>query len=83
MCCTAEDFRTNQEEETELLKFPMLDRNRNNVRCRAHHGMIEAAKGVAKATRRIIASELANNLTYDLVVVGHSLGSGVAAIVCA
>ena len=42
--------------------------------------MVEAAKGVAKATRKIIASELAADPTYDLVIVGHSLGGGTAAV---
>jgi hypothetical protein len=42
--------------------------------------MLESAKGVANATRTIIASQLAENPTYKLVIVGHSLGGGTAAV---
>jgi hypothetical protein len=46
----------------------------------AHHGMLEGARGVASAIEEGVESELAANPAYSLVVVGHSLGGGVAAV---
>ena len=47
---------------------------------RAHHGMLEAAKRVANATGEAVSAELDANPDYSLVLVGHSLGGGVAAV---
>ena len=47
---------------------------------RAHHGMLQAARGVATETAVSIDAELAINPDYSLVLVGHSLGGGVAAV---
>ncbi len=89
LCCTAEDFLThdassdislqsvNEEEgEGEI----NLTKVRSKYRARAHQGMLEAARGVSRMTRKIIATELASNPEYKLVIVGHSLGGGAAAV---
>lgn len=47
---------------------------------RAHKGMIDAAKSVARMTGKIVSDELDMYPNYSLVVVGHSLGGGVAAV---
>ena len=47
---------------------------------RAHSGMLASARGVAESTKDIIAKELAAHPDYSLVLVGHSLGGGVAAV---
>lgn len=47
---------------------------------RAHHGMLEAAKRVADATGETVSAALDANPDYSLVLVGHSLGGGVAAV---
>jgi hypothetical protein len=47
---------------------------------RAHHGMLEAARGVAKETEDVVNAELKANPDYSLVLVGHSMGGGVAAV---
>lgn len=44
---------------------------------RAHKGMVDAAKYVARITGKIISDELRSAKEYSLVVVGHSLGGGV------
>lgn len=49
----------------------------------AHKGMIDGAKGVARTTGQIITAELDANPDYSLVIVGHSLGGGVAAVLAA
>jgi len=48
--------------------------------CRAHSGMVEAARGVARSTHETVALELKNHPDYSLVLIGHSLGGGVAAV---
>ncbi len=73
LCCTAEDFVGQEEEmkETEdisKIKYTGVGRGR------AHHGMLESARGVAGMTRKLIATELASKPDYNLVIVGHSLG---------
>eukprot|EP00804_Cyclotella_cryptica_P009082 CCRYP_003168-RB/>CCRYP_003168-RB protein AED:0.15 eAED:0.15 QI:21/0.71/0.37/1/0.85/0.75/8/0/938 len=47
---------------------------------RAHKGMVLGAKSVARMTGKLIGDELRSNADYSLVVVGHSLGGGVAAV---
>mmetsp|Transcript_8296 Transcript_8296/g.17707 ORF Transcript_8296/g.17707 Transcript_8296/m.17707 type:complete len:462 (-) Transcript_8296:39-1424(-) len=47
---------------------------------RAHKGMVDAARSVARMTGRIISDELNSHPDYSLVIVGHSLGGGVAAV---
>ena len=47
---------------------------------RAHSGMVEAARGVARMTAKIISDELQMDPNLSLVIVGHSLGGGVAAV---
>jgi hypothetical protein len=79
LCCTAEDFLTfDDADSTDTVDIDDVKRHRYTAR--AHHGMLEAARNVAKSTRKIIASELAMNPSYDLVIVGHSLGGGTAAV---
>jgi pimeloyl-ACP methyl ester carboxylesterase len=42
--------------------------------------MLEGARGIASAIEEAVELELAANPDYSLVVVGHSLGGGVAAV---
>jgi len=72
LCCTAEDFvphgyHENNSGETQHVS-------------RAHHGMLEAARAVDRMTRRTVAAQMSANPDYGLVLVGHSLGGGVAAV---
>lgn len=50
---------------------------------RAHKGMIDASKSVARMTGKTISDELDAHPDYSLVIVGHSLGAGVAACLAA
>jgi hypothetical protein len=50
---------------------------------RAHKGMVDAARSIAGMTGKIISDELDANPDYALIIVGHSLGGGVAAIIAA
>ena len=47
---------------------------------RAHSGMVDAARCVARMTAKIISEELQLDPNASLVIVGHSLGGGVAAV---
>lgn len=46
----------------------------------AHHGMLEAARGIATDVEEAVQTFLNTNAEYSLVIVGHSLGGGVAAV---
>ena len=48
-----------------------------------HKGMVDAARSVARMTAKTISDELDAHKDYSLVIVGHSLGGGVGAIICA
>jgi hypothetical protein len=50
---------------------------------RAHKGMVDAARSIAGMTGKIISDELDAKPDYTLIIVGHSLGGGVAAIIAA
>lgn len=50
---------------------------------RAHSGMVDAAAHIASKAGDIVKNELNANPEYKLVIVGHSLGGGVAAIITA
>lgn len=83
LCCTAEDFMSHEEEIA--LNMTSSESSRGfrklyRTRARAHEGMLKSARGVANATHGLISSELASNPDYDLIIVGHSLGGGVAAV---
>ena len=76
LCCTADDYVANEIEK----------KNRNGKKMkskfvgRAHHGMLLSARGVEKKAKTIIANALASCPDYNLIIIGHSLGGGVAAI---
>ena len=46
----------------------------------AHYGMLEAARALLRSTQNIVKRELSKYPDYSLVIVGHSLGGGVAAL---
>ena len=46
----------------------------------AHHGMLESAQELSNLTQGVIEAELRKNPGYRLVLVGHSMGGGVAAL---
>lgn len=45
-----------------------------------HSGMVASAVSISEMTVNTITDELKHNPTYSLVIVGHSMGGGVAAI---
>jgi len=46
----------------------------------AHHGMLEAAQWLMNATQDFVDEEMRKNPQYSLVLCGHSMGGGVAAL---
>jgi hypothetical protein len=77
LCCTAEEFLPHSGDVISTSTTPNIE---TKFKARAHHGMLEAARGVSGATKEIITSELVEYPEYDLVIVGHSLGGGTAAV---
>lgn len=55
----------------------------SNIVGRAHEGMVEAAKNIAKLTMELVSAELAAHKDYSLVIVGHSMGGAVASCLAA
>jgi predicted esterase len=49
----------------------------------AHHGMLESARALQVEVEEIIESEMKKNAEYKLMIVGHSMGGGIAAILAA
>ena len=86
LCAIKEEFLTHEEEMQGMLNQTSITSDilrktfRSKYESSAHQGMLQSSRGVAKATRKIIATELSAREDYDLVIVGHSLGGGVAAI---
>ena len=83
LCASAEDFFV--EDVTDVGE---IDSNTTKsppplIRGRAHKGMVDAARRISVLTGRIITDELATNPDYTLIIVGHSLGGGVASIITA
>ena len=72
----AETNHTNDNQTEAASSFPL------RIEC-AHKGMIDGARGVARTTGQTITAELEANPEYSLVIVGHSLGGGVAAVLAA
>mmetsp|Transcript_19001 Transcript_19001/g.29265 ORF Transcript_19001/g.29265 Transcript_19001/m.29265 type:complete len:407 (+) Transcript_19001:654-1874(+) len=70
LCCTAEDFVPHGNNTSKKTMH----------NSRAHHGMLEAARAVDRMTQRTVAAQMAENPDYGLVLIGHSLGGGVAAV---
>ena len=68
LCCTSESFNPITRKEH---KVPIAS---------AHNGMYEAAMSVSRHTRSTIESLMLQYPEYSLVIVGHSLGGGTAAV---
>jgi len=87
LCATAETWEGDEEEKEKedvstlrrILSKTSGTFNHGN-QLRAHHGMTEGARGVAQLAREIVEKELASNPNFSLVIVGHSLGGGTAAV---
>lgn len=72
---------------TQLLQPSIVKKTSSNkpplIIGRAHKGMIDAAKSVGRMTGKIITEELRSHPDYCLIIIGHSLGGGVAAVLAA
>ena len=92
LCCTVDDFciyNAPGSNHTSNHTFSTSSNTSNSSNThshshigysRAHHGMLESARGVELMTRSILEQEFKSHPDYNLVIVGHSLGGGVAAI---
>jgi hypothetical protein len=84
LCCTAEEYGGPTDDDppswTQRIRGGNGKASSAGPRFCAHHGMLEAAMTVALKVEDLIEEELAANPEYSLVLVGHSLGGGVAAL---
>jgi len=91
LCATVEDYEIckNKGLVSEPSSFLQRRRRRNNGKKRskgkgasprAHQGMVESAREIARVTTDTIKNELEWNPDYSLVIGGHSLGGGISAV---
>jgi hypothetical protein len=88
--CTAEDFDVDPPPARSLATSSMLGDlvrsptkylwSTSSKRLRAHHGMLESARALLLFVEPILKKELELNPNFSLVLVGHSMGGGVAAL---
>lgn len=71
LCCTAEEFSA---------KNDTPSGEKKEIQAKAHQGMLEAARKVSEQALSTIATQLAAHPDFKLVIVGHSLGAGTAAV---
>jgi len=77
LCCTAESFTVAGDDDD---GGDVGDAGVDSTDHQAHQGMLHSALFVSEAAKSIVRKALADNPGYSLVLVGHSLGSGVAAV---
>jgi pimeloyl-ACP methyl ester carboxylesterase len=82
-CCATAEYFYSGEDGSEQAESRASLHLRPCCIGRAHQGMLEGARGVAKTARSIVEQELNHLPDYNLVVVGHSLGGGVASVLAA
>jgi pimeloyl-ACP methyl ester carboxylesterase len=74
LCCTPEEYQVSSSSSSSRNGGATLRTHK------AHRGMLEAARGVDALARDVIAKELEADPSLSLVIVGHSLGGSVAAV---
>lgn len=72
LCCEADDLRV---PATSASSWRSISRP-----VRAHHGMLLAAKAIQEELQPVLEAELEDRPDYSLVLTGHSMGGGVAAL---
>eukprot|EP00542_Grammatophora_oceanica_P002584 CAMPEP_0194070340 /NCGR_PEP_ID=MMETSP0009_2-20130614/88130_1 /TAXON_ID=210454 /ORGANISM="Grammatophora oceanica, Strain CCMP 410" /LENGTH=615 /DNA_ID=CAMNT_0038723605 /DNA_START=271 /DNA_END=2118 /DNA_ORIENTATION=+ len=93
LCCTAEEFRIedagvggtttrsgNVPPSKAAAAASTSSRRGRGATHRAHHGMLESARGVAEIAEPFIEKHMKEHPGEGLVIVGHSMGGGVAAL---
>jgi hypothetical protein len=74
LCCLPDEV------PVEFVRKGFLFNSKESVIIRAHHGMLKAALLMRDAVQDTILRELNENPGYSLVLVGHSMGGGVCAL---
>jgi len=70
LCCLAQSYDVANVSEDGV----------SSMKGRAHQGMLKAARGVSRQVEQKITSLLEQYTGYKIVLVGHSLGAGTAAV---
>jgi Lipase (class 3) len=78
LCCEADDLH---EQDKSPSSSSYYYRRRGASRhVRVHHGMLLAAKAIQEELQPVLEAELEERPDYSLVLAGHSMGGGVAAL---
>ena len=86
LCAVAQDYEVYPENVTILTKLSKAKKISKKqkiapvVAPRAHQGMVQSAREISQMTNATIQSEIKQNPNVKLVIVGHSLGGGIASV---
>lgn len=83
LCASCESFIVEDELEIGEIGYYRNLTTPRLILGRAHKGMVDAARSIAAMTGKTLSDELGAHPDYNLVIVGHSLGGGVASIIAA
>ncbi len=83
LCASSENFLVEDELQIGEIGYYRNFTTPRLIFGRAHKGMVDAARTISAMTGKIVTDELEAHPDYNLVIVGHSLGGGVAAIIAA
>lgn len=74
LCCTSDDLELHPTLRSKYF-FPHFGK-----KVRAHHGMLEAARALQDDLEELLVKVFVSHPDYTLVLAGHSMGGGVAAL---
>jgi Lipase (class 3) len=77
LCCEADDLRVSDDKSPSSYYYL---RRGSSRQARVHHGMLLAAKAIQEELEPVLEAELEERPDYSLVLAGHSMGGGVAAL---
>jgi hypothetical protein len=83
LCCSPDEYelpRSTSRSRIKTLSDYWWNGGSAHIKMRAHQGMLQASRLLKKDAEDLIRSHLKENPGFSLVLVGHSMGGGVAAL---
>ena len=86
LCAVAQDYEVYRGNVTSLTKLSRTKKSSKKQKVapvmppKAHQGMVQSAREIAQMTNATIGAEMSKQSDYQLVIVGHSLGGGIASV---